>query len=212
METIVHIPVVFKVGWKMDVVVADSPVLPVSGWMGAVLLKISDNLLRWKGRMVFVDSTEFRTDTLVISLVGLWRDLWSRSGVRCLRNAFYEVQLLTGFLLFPVVLQRQVSTWRLQVLGRSLATIKVAGVSAAEHRQADGGLVGPSPAMGCCRGAPSPAGSAKLSGAISTGTGPELGAVGTATMAANINTCSSLFLLSGINYRLEFQSRWRHGI
>jgi len=38
-----------KVGWKKDFIDKNTPVLPISGWMGDNLLKKSDNMGWWKG-------------------------------------------------------------------------------------------------------------------------------------------------------------------
>merc|ERR1719503_36891 len=38
-----------KVGWKKDFVEKNTPVMPISGWMGDNLLKKSDNMAWWKG-------------------------------------------------------------------------------------------------------------------------------------------------------------------
>merc|ERR1712135_100492 len=42
----------------------NTPVLPISGWMGDNLLKKSENMAWWKGTKVFVDAEEFHVDTL----------------------------------------------------------------------------------------------------------------------------------------------------
>merc|ERR1712039_373037 len=39
-----------KVGWKKDFIEKNTPVLPISGWMGDNLLKKSDNMAWWKGQ------------------------------------------------------------------------------------------------------------------------------------------------------------------
>merc|ERR1712242_214236 len=38
-----------KVGWKKDFIEKNTPVLPISGWMGDNLLKKSENMGWWKG-------------------------------------------------------------------------------------------------------------------------------------------------------------------
>merc|ERR1712064_88567 len=53
-----------KVGWKKDFIEKNTPVLPISGWMGDNLLKKSENMPWWKGTKVFVETTEFHVDTL----------------------------------------------------------------------------------------------------------------------------------------------------
>jgi len=41
-----------KVGWKKDFIEKNTPVLPISGWMGDNLLKKSDNMAWWKGMTI----------------------------------------------------------------------------------------------------------------------------------------------------------------
>merc|ERR1739844_726118 len=41
-----------KVGWKKDFIEKNTPVLPISGWMGDNLLKKSENMGWWKGMAV----------------------------------------------------------------------------------------------------------------------------------------------------------------
>ena len=53
-----------KVGWKKDFIEKNTPVLPISSWMGDNLLKKSENMAWWKGTKVFVDAEEFHVDTL----------------------------------------------------------------------------------------------------------------------------------------------------
>ena len=53
-----------KVGWKRDFIEKNTPVLPISGWMGDKVLKKSENMAWWKGTNVFVDAEEFHVDTL----------------------------------------------------------------------------------------------------------------------------------------------------
>jgi len=43
-----------KVGWKKDFVEKNTPVMPISGWMGDNLLKKSDNMAWWKGMDVVI--------------------------------------------------------------------------------------------------------------------------------------------------------------
>ena len=38
--------------------------LSISGWMGDIMLKKSENMAWWKGAKVFVDAEEFHVDTL----------------------------------------------------------------------------------------------------------------------------------------------------
>merc|ERR1712136_467590 len=53
-----------KVGWKKDFIEKNTPVLPISGWMGDNLLKKSENMPWWKCTKVYVETTEFHVDTL----------------------------------------------------------------------------------------------------------------------------------------------------
>merc|ERR1711916_354058 len=53
-----------KVGWKKYFIEKNTPVLPISGWMGDNLLKKSENMPWWKGTKVYVETTEFHVDTL----------------------------------------------------------------------------------------------------------------------------------------------------
>merc|ERR1719271_2242945 len=41
-----------KVGWKKDFVEKNTPVMPISGWMGDNLLKKSDNMGWWKKEFI----------------------------------------------------------------------------------------------------------------------------------------------------------------
>merc|ERR1711887_99728 len=43
-----------KVGWKKDFIEKNTPLLPISGWMGDNLLKKSDNMGWWKGMDVLI--------------------------------------------------------------------------------------------------------------------------------------------------------------
>ena len=42
--------VYYEVGWKKDFIEKNTPVMPISGWMGDNLLKKSDNMGWWKGQ------------------------------------------------------------------------------------------------------------------------------------------------------------------
>merc|ERR1712216_472282 len=53
-----------KVGWKKDFVEKNTPVLPISGWMGDNLLKKSDNMPWWKGVDVAVSKETIHIETL----------------------------------------------------------------------------------------------------------------------------------------------------
>merc|ERR1712146_365295 len=46
-----------KVGWKKDFIEKNTPMMPISGWMGDNLLKKSDNMAWWKGaEMLHIDT------------------------------------------------------------------------------------------------------------------------------------------------------------
>merc|ERR1711906_103840 len=53
-----------KVGWKKDFVEKNTPVVPISGWMGDNLLKKSENMGWWKGMDVVVGKETIHIDTL----------------------------------------------------------------------------------------------------------------------------------------------------
>merc|ERR1719224_267078 len=53
-----------KVGWKKDFVEKNTPVVPISGWMGDNLLKKSDNMGWWKGCDVLYGKETVHIDTL----------------------------------------------------------------------------------------------------------------------------------------------------
>merc|ERR1719231_173944 len=53
-----------KVGWKKDFVEKSVPVLPISGWMGDNLLKMSTNMDWWKGMKVTVNGKDYQINTL----------------------------------------------------------------------------------------------------------------------------------------------------
>merc|ERR1719162_2140175 len=53
-----------KVGWKKDFVEKNTPVVPISGWMGDNLLKKSDNMTWWKGVDVVTGKETIHIDTL----------------------------------------------------------------------------------------------------------------------------------------------------
>merc|ERR1712188_366716 len=59
-----------KVGWKKDFVEKNTPVMPISGWMGDNLLKKSTNMDWWKGSDVLVGSAneKIHIDTLYDAL------------------------------------------------------------------------------------------------------------------------------------------------
>merc|ERR1712216_778789 len=58
-----------KVGWKKDFVEKNTPVLPISGWMGDNLLKKSDNMPWWKGQDVMIaKKVKIHIDTLYDAL------------------------------------------------------------------------------------------------------------------------------------------------
>merc|ERR1711957_162852 len=52
-----------KVGWKKDFIEKDTPVLPISGWMGDNLLKKSANMDWWKGQDIQYGKETIHVDT-----------------------------------------------------------------------------------------------------------------------------------------------------
>merc|ERR1711887_22566 len=53
-----------KVGWKKDFVEKNTPVFPISGWMGDNLLKKSDNMTWWKGMDIECGKETIMCETL----------------------------------------------------------------------------------------------------------------------------------------------------
>merc|ERR1719409_2224184 len=53
-----------KVGWKKDFVEKNTPLLPISGWMGDNLLKKSTNMDWWKGMDVPIEKEVIHIETL----------------------------------------------------------------------------------------------------------------------------------------------------
>merc|ERR1711874_130566 len=53
-----------KVGWKKDFIEKNTPVLPISGWMGDNLLKKSENMGWWKGQDVEYGKETLHCDTM----------------------------------------------------------------------------------------------------------------------------------------------------
>merc|ERR1712070_776794 len=53
-----------KVGWKKDFVEKNTPMLPISGWMGDNLLKKSDNMGWWNGCDVLIGKEAIHIETL----------------------------------------------------------------------------------------------------------------------------------------------------
>merc|ERR1719226_183441 len=53
-----------KVGWKKDFIEKNTPVLPISGWMGDNLLKKSDNMGWWKGQDIECGKETIHCDTV----------------------------------------------------------------------------------------------------------------------------------------------------
>merc|ERR1719281_2108032 len=53
-----------KVGWKKDFVEKNTPVMPISGWMGDNLLKKSDNMPWWNGCDVLYNTTTHHLNTV----------------------------------------------------------------------------------------------------------------------------------------------------
>merc|ERR1712157_201891 len=59
-----------KVGWKKDFIEKNTPVLPISGWMGDNLLKKSDNMAWWKGQDIEYGKETIHCDTVDDVLAG----------------------------------------------------------------------------------------------------------------------------------------------
>merc|ERR1711988_1616254 len=57
-----------KVGWKKDFIEKNTPLLPISGWMGDNLLKKSEKMGWWKGADVLVGTEKLHIDTLYDAL------------------------------------------------------------------------------------------------------------------------------------------------
>merc|ERR1719440_310898 len=53
-----------KVGWKKEFIEKNTPLLPISGWMGDNLLKKSDNMTWWKGMDIAVGKETIHVDTM----------------------------------------------------------------------------------------------------------------------------------------------------
>merc|ERR1712172_378664 len=53
-----------KVGWKKDFIEKNTPILPISGWMGDNLLKKSDKMDWWKGMDIAVKDETIHCDTV----------------------------------------------------------------------------------------------------------------------------------------------------
>merc|ERR1711971_50125 len=53
-----------KVGWKKDFIEKNTPILPISGWMGDNLLKKSENMDWWKGMDVALKDETIHCDTV----------------------------------------------------------------------------------------------------------------------------------------------------
>jgi len=62
-----------KVGWKKDFVEKNTPVMPISGWMGDNLLKKSDNMGWWKGMDIACGKETIHCDTLYDVFNNLFR-------------------------------------------------------------------------------------------------------------------------------------------
>merc|ERR1712142_1087008 len=52
-----------KVGWKKDFIEKNTPVMPISGWMGDNLLKKSENMKWWKGQDIECGKETIHCDT-----------------------------------------------------------------------------------------------------------------------------------------------------
>ena len=64
-----------KVGWKKDFVEKNTPVMPISGWMGDNLLKKSDNMAWWKGNDVVVGKEPIGNTNTQYYVIGCFRGL-----------------------------------------------------------------------------------------------------------------------------------------
>jgi len=53
-----------KVGWKKEFIEKNTPVMPISGWMGDNLLKKSENMAWWKGQDVEYGKETLHLDTI----------------------------------------------------------------------------------------------------------------------------------------------------
>merc|ERR1719203_1200330 len=53
-----------KVGWKKDFIEKNTPVMPISGWMGDNLLKKSTNMAWWKGQDVEYGKEKIHLETI----------------------------------------------------------------------------------------------------------------------------------------------------
>ncbi len=79
-----------KVGWKKDFIEKNTPVMPISGWMGDNLLKKSDKMPWWKGQDIEVGSevVHVHTSSLDVCMcMRVWVRVCPRSCVRaCVRG------------------------------------------------------------------------------------------------------------------------------
>ena len=86
---------VIKVGCKKDFIEKNTPVLPMADWTGESLLKKSDDMLGWKGAVVFVDTTEIHPDTLydVLDKVYKLRSRPLSAPMRMLISGIYKIDV-----------------------------------------------------------------------------------------------------------------------
>merc|ERR1712013_634790 len=62
-----------KVGWKKDFIEKNTPIMPISGWMGDNLLKKSTNMGWWKGMDVLYGKETMHIDTIYDVFNNLFR-------------------------------------------------------------------------------------------------------------------------------------------
>ena len=60
-------------GWKKGFIEKNTPVMPISGWMGDNLLKKSENMGWWNGQDVEVGSEKIHVDTVYNALYKMCR-------------------------------------------------------------------------------------------------------------------------------------------
>merc|ERR1711916_243726 len=84
-----------KVGWKKDVV-ANTPIIPISGWMGDNLIKKSEKMTWWKGNKVKTPSgKEILIETLLDALENLV-EIPKRVGDKAMRTPISGVYKIKG--------------------------------------------------------------------------------------------------------------------
>merc|ERR1719352_1252748 len=77
-----------KVGWKKDFVEKNTPVMPISGWMGDNLLKKSENMGWWKGMDIAYGKETIHCDNLLKKSdnMGWWKGMdiaYGKETVHC---------------------------------------------------------------------------------------------------------------------------------